>query len=124
MGCHDEKIEFRCPESLKRRLLECRIALGTRTVSDTSRALLETGLRNIDGLLGIGAIGSLREAAVHLDRIAGVLQRSAMRDATATETLAQMSPLLVQIKAILEGASHLSAPPCRDEGRPVRRRST
>lgn len=124
MSRNDGKIEFRCPEHLKRRLLECRKALGTRTVSDTSRVLVETGLRNVDGLLSIGAIGSLREAAVHLDRIAGALQRSAKRDATATETLAQMSPLLAQLKAIIEGASHLSAPPCRDEGRPVRHRST
>lgn len=116
MSRNDGKIEFRCPEHLKRRLLECRKALGTRTVSDTSRVLVEAGLRNVGGLLSIGAIGSLREAAVHLDRIAGALQRSALSDANAAETLAQMSPLLIQIKTIIDETRHLSAPPCRNGG--------
>lgn len=125
MGRHDEKIEFRCEADQKRRVLKCREPLGTLTISDTCRALLDAGLRTIEGLAAIGTFRILREISVHLERIAGSLRPLARTSVEVSKVLAELSLLLTKLTRILDNGDHRSAPSNRDgERRPRAGRPT
>lgn len=117
MPIKDDRIEFRCTTAMKCWLQGCRPAVGARSLSQAARTLLERMMENVGTANAWGAVPALKEVALHLDRIAGALQRSALEGTALEETLRDLHAVLGRIRALLDGATcQRSAEP-----RPVRR---
>lgn len=105
MPIKDDRVEFRCPAAMKRRLLECRPLIGARTLSQTARTLLERLIENPDANSPWASVPALMDLARHLDRIASALQRCLLDGSAPTDCLKDLPGLMAQIRELLDGGT-------------------
>lgn len=95
------RIEFRCTEALRHRLLDLRPLLGVRTLSAVARRLAEIAVKDPDGKSPWASVPALKEIALHLDRIASALQRSLLTGTPLGEHLNEVEMLLARLRDVL-----------------------
>ena len=95
------RIEFRCTDSLRNRLLDLRPLLGVRTLSAVIRRLAEIAVKDPGSRSPWASVPALKEIALHLDRIASALQRGLLTGAPAGEHLKEIEMFLAQLRDVL-----------------------
>lgn len=95
------RIEFRCTDSLRHRLLDLRPLLGVRTLSAVIRRLAEIAVKDPAGKSPWVSVPALKEIALHLDRITSALQRGLLTGAPAGEHLKEVEMLLARLGEVL-----------------------
>lgn len=85
MPIKTERVEFRCDERLKARLLTLRPSLKAATLSAVIRSLAEAAVENPGGVSYSFSAPALREIKLHLSRIAAALQRCLLTGTPASD---------------------------------------
>ncbi len=97
----EEKIEFRCPTSMKEQILRQRTTLRARTLSAAIRTLLEISLSEMSRISAAGCRMPFNEIIMHLDRIASALQHSTLDARVPTDVRHELGEYLGRLDDIL-----------------------
>lgn len=95
------RIEFRCTKALRRHLLDLGPHFGLRTLSAIIRRLAELAVKDPSGRAPWVAVPTLKEVALHLDRIASALQRCLLTGGPVGDHLQEVETMLARLGDIL-----------------------